>query len=195
MLCSFSTIHAFYMFTAHSRTTYIYLYLFSTFQQLLFKGANSFWILSNLIKKIGSICVWLSMCLKTVRLFNSNSNSKDIQQFGCAWIIKVKMRESTRLQGALPASLIIHQRPIYLQTAGIQTNLFLTDSPFLWPCLCLTYICAYVCVDMYRCVWSIYCVFVHVFLINDLQTRNSVPSRGQLGEVEDVSCLSPNRFA
>lgn len=50
------------------------------------------------------------------------SDSKDIQQVGCAWIIKIKMGESTGLLGAPPASLIIHQRLIHLQTAGILTN-------------------------------------------------------------------------
>lgn len=50
-------------------------------------------------------------------------NSKVIHQFGCARIIKVKIGESTGLQGALPASLIIHKRPIHLQTAGTLTNL------------------------------------------------------------------------
>lgn len=113
------------------------------------------------------------------------------------------MRESTGLQGALPASLIIHRRPVYLQTAGILTNVFLfpfTDFPFLrlsfWA-VCDSHI--FGCVVM-RCLsFSSLCVcfFVLVFVlnINDLWTRHPVLSRGQLGEIEDVSCLSSNRFA
>lgn len=118
------------------------------------------------------------------------ANSKDRQQFGCAWIIKVKMGESAGFQGALPASLIIHVRPVHLQTAGILTNLTHLPPPVTDSlCLCLlmrpSHISGFVCLyfaSLCVCVWRVFfwCVY-----INDLYIR---------GEVEDVSGLPSNRL-
>ncbi len=110
-----------------------------------------------------SVC--LSFCLSTCLPVCSTLSVRIYSSSDAPCIIKVKMGESTGLQGALPASLIIHKRPIHLQTAGILTNLFLspfTDSPF--PRLCLCMCVSRISSGMCGLHFGFVCVCVCVFL-------------------------------
>lgn len=71
---------------------------------------------------------------------------------GWPLMVKVKMDKLTELQGALAASLIIHKRPIHLQTAGTLTSSSLNAQtlPFFVSLSVHTYVS-----HVFRCVWPL----------------------------------------